>query len=201
MRILGKQENIRVVQLSLFQGVAKALQAAPTIEMKASDNPALQNHDPDPIIFCTAFKKNRFYMVERRSISKMFVVYSPPFCSKPKFAFQFSKREPEDTKSADSDRDIFNEKPSKEEVMAATQAEGPKRVSDSAIIHTTMGDVHIKLFPVEYVFDSTFIECVCVVRCKVLTVFYALQMPQNSGELLRPQQERLLQRPHISSCH
>lgn len=35
--------------------------------------------------------------------------------------------------------------------MAATQAEGPKRVSDSAIIHTTMGDIHIKLFPVEYV--------------------------------------------------
>lgn len=65
------------------------------------------------------------------------------------FPPQFTKREPEDTKSADSDRDIFNEKPSKEEVMAATQAEGPKRVSDSAIIHTTMGDVHIKLFPVE----------------------------------------------------
>lgn len=47
---------------------------------------------------------------------------------------------------------MFNEKPSKEEVMAATQAEGPKRVSDSAIIHTSMGDIHIKLFPVEYVF-------------------------------------------------
>lgn len=64
-------------------------------------------------------------------------------------SLQFSKREPEDTKSADSDRDVFNEKPSKEEVMAATQAEGPKRVSDSAIIHTSMGDIHIKLFPVE----------------------------------------------------
>uniref|UniRef100_A0A8D3ADG3 peptidylprolyl isomerase n=1 Tax=Scophthalmus maximus TaxID=52904 RepID=A0A8D3ADG3_SCOMX len=105
VRILGKLENIRVVQLSLFQGVAKAIQVAPTVEMKASDNPALDNVEPDPTIFCTAFKKNRFYM--------------------------FSKREPEDTKSADSDRDIFNEKPSKEEVMAATQAEGPKRVSDN----------------------------------------------------------------------
>lgn len=71
------------------------------------------------------------------------------------FFFKFSKREPEDTKSADSDRDIFNEKPSKEEVMAATQAEGPKRVSDSAIIHTSMGDIHIKLFPVEYVLTVT----------------------------------------------
>ncbi|KAK7895517.1 hypothetical protein WMY93_020842 [Mugilogobius chulae] len=123
VRILGKLENIRVVQLSLFQGVAKSMKVAPTVEMKASDNPALQNVEADPTIFCTAFKKNRFYL--------------------------FSKREPEDTKSADSDRDIFNEKPSKEEVMAATQAEGPKRVSDSAIIHTTMGDIHIKLFPVE----------------------------------------------------
>lgn len=75
------------------------------------------------------------------------------FCS---FVLQFTKREPEDTKSADSDRDVFNEKPSKEEVMAATQAEGPKRVSDSAIIHTSMGDIHIKLFPVEYVFGSFF---------------------------------------------
>uniref|UniRef100_A0A3P9IRK5 peptidylprolyl isomerase n=1 Tax=Oryzias latipes TaxID=8090 RepID=A0A3P9IRK5_ORYLA len=123
VRILGKLENIRVLHLSLFQGVAKAMQVAPTVEMKASDNPALENVEPDPTIFCTAFKKNRFYM--------------------------FTKREPEDTKSADSDRDVFNEKPSKEEVMAATQAEGPKRVSDSAIIHTTMGDIHIKLFPVE----------------------------------------------------
>jgi peptidylprolyl isomerase domain and WD repeat-containing protein 1 len=67
------------------------------------------------------------------------------------FFLQFTKREPEDTKTADSDRDVFNEKPSKEEVMAATQAEGPKRVSDSAIVHTSMGDIHIKLFPVEYV--------------------------------------------------
>ncbi|NXJ71036.1 PPWD1 protein, partial [Rostratula benghalensis] len=123
VRILGKQENIRMMQLALFQGVAKKHRAAITIEMKASENPVLQNIQADPTVICTAFKKNRFYM--------------------------FTKREPEDTKSADSDRDVFNEKPSKEEVMAATQAEGPKRVSDSAIIHTSMGDIHIKLFPVE----------------------------------------------------
>lgn len=63
VRILGKLENIRVVQLSLFQGVAKAMQVAPTVEMKASDNPALDSVESDPTIFCTAFKKNRFYMV------------------------------------------------------------------------------------------------------------------------------------------
>lgn len=156
MRILGKLENIRVVQLSLFQGVAKAMQVAPTVEMKASDNPALENVEPDPTIFCTAFKKNRFYMVRSHDITRQLqgdkAVVFPQLVSPLIHLFsslQFSKREPEDTKSADSDRDIFNEKPSKEEVMAATQAEGPKRVSDSAIIHTTMGDIHIKLFPVE----------------------------------------------------
>lgn len=117
---------------------------------------------------------------------------------------QFTKREPEDTKSADSDRDIFNEKPSKEEVMAATQAEGPKRVSDSAIIHTTMGDIHIKLFPVEYVlflFCFLAFDRSLVWDSGMFIYFFASQVPQNSGELLRPQQEQLLQRPHIPSRH
>lgn len=68
VRILGKLENIRVVQLGLFQGIAKAMQVAPTVEMKASDNPALDNLEPDPTIFCTAFKKNRFYMVRQPDI-------------------------------------------------------------------------------------------------------------------------------------
>ncbi|KTG38285.1 hypothetical protein cypCar_00018863 [Cyprinus carpio] len=76
VRILGKQENIRVVQLSLFQGVAKAMQAAPTIEMKASENPALQSSDPDPTVFCTAFKKNRFYMVGFQTLT------ADPICPK-----------------------------------------------------------------------------------------------------------------------
>lgn len=76
MRILGKLENIRVVQLSLFQGVAKTMQVAPTVEMKASDNPALKNVEPDPTIFCTAFKKNRFYMVREQRDSPPFSVCS-----------------------------------------------------------------------------------------------------------------------------
>lgn len=63
MRILGKQENIRVMQLALFQGIAKKHRAATTIEMKASENPVLQNIQADPTIVCTSFKKNRFYMV------------------------------------------------------------------------------------------------------------------------------------------
>lgn len=32
------------------------------------------------------------------------------------------RREPEDTKSAEADRDVFNEKPSKEDIISATEA-------------------------------------------------------------------------------
>lgn len=51
------------MQLALFQGIAKKHRAATTIEMKASENPVLQNIQADPTIVCTSFKKNRFYMV------------------------------------------------------------------------------------------------------------------------------------------
>jgi hypothetical protein len=34
------------------------------------------------------------------------------------------RREPEDTKSHDAERDIFNEKPSKEDIISATEASG-----------------------------------------------------------------------------
>ena len=48
--------------------------------------------------------------------------------------------------SGDSDRDVFNEKPSKEEQMAATKSGGGSRVSQMATLHTSMGDVQFKLF-------------------------------------------------------
>lgn len=36
----------------------------------------------------------------------------------------YLRREPEDTKSHDAERDIFNEKPSKEDIISATEASG-----------------------------------------------------------------------------
>ena len=79
VKILGKPENARFVQLSLFQGSAKKPRAAVTVEMQASENPALQNTLPDPTLFCTAFKKNRFYMFTRRELDdvKRFVLLIP----------------------------------------------------------------------------------------------------------------------------
>jgi peptidylprolyl isomerase domain and WD repeat-containing protein 1 len=49
------------------------------------------------------------------------------------------------------DRDIFNERPTREEqsVAAATAGNvtGPSPVANAATIHTTLGDIHIRLFP------------------------------------------------------
>ncbi|XP_021915870.1 peptidylprolyl isomerase domain and WD repeat-containing protein 1 isoform X2 [Zootermopsis nevadensis] len=123
VKIIGKPENLRPLKLALYQGRARKSKAAVTVEMEASENPTLDSVHSDPTLFCTAFKKNRFYM--------------------------FTRREPEDTKSHDAERDIFNEKPSKEDIISATEASGVQRLYDSAIIHTALGDIHLKLFAKE----------------------------------------------------
>ena len=48
------------------------------------------------------------------------------------------------------DRDVFNEKPTREEqTIASAHEPGPKQsnIAHSATIHTTSGDIHLKLFP------------------------------------------------------
>ncbi|GFS84199.1 peptidylprolyl isomerase domain and WD repeat-containing protein 1 [Nephila pilipes] len=118
-----KNENIRPLKIALYQGIPNKSKAAVTVEMEASDNPTLESRSSDPTIFCTAFKKNRFYL--------------------------FTSREPDDIKSVDAERDIFNEKPSKEDIIAATESLSQQQLYNSCVIHTTMGDIHCKLFPKE----------------------------------------------------
>jgi len=68
-RVLGKGENARFLQVSLFQGTANRPKAALTMDMEASDNPILKAVQFDPVLFCTAVKKNRFYMFTTRAPS------------------------------------------------------------------------------------------------------------------------------------
>eukprot|EP00299_Pterocystis_sp_00344_P017686 c8862_g1_i2.p1 GENE.c8862_g1_i2~~c8862_g1_i2.p1 ORF type:complete len:476 (-),score=130.26 c8862_g1_i2:8-1435(-) len=77
--------------------------------------------EDDPTVVCAAFKKNRFFL--------------------------FSRREPDEESDLQSQRDVFNEKPSKAELMAAKPANNP--LGQTAVIHTTLGDIAIKLFPEE----------------------------------------------------
>ncbi|XP_052743857.1 peptidylprolyl isomerase domain and WD repeat-containing protein 1 [Bicyclus anynana] len=118
--LLGKPENLRPLHLALFQGRTNQSKLATTLEMEGSDNPTLLNIKTDPTLFCTAYKKNRFYM--------------------------FTRRGPDDVRSPDADRDIFNEKPSKEDIISATEGQGVQRLYEQAVLHTSLGDVHIRLF-------------------------------------------------------
>ncbi|CAH8610930.1 unnamed protein product [Schistosoma intercalatum] len=156
VRNLGGPENLRFIQLafmpprstSIFYGSTNigsgTSSCVPSLEMLAMANDSLTASNNSatpcnstmmctPVIVCTAFKKNRIYL--------------------------FTNREPHDVKSdgdtvtsgSTAERDVFNEKPTKEEVLAATRdsATAASRLAGSAILHTTLGDIHIRLCPRE----------------------------------------------------
>ena len=64
-RVLGKDESLRFLNLALYQG-SPAKAGLRTLAMAASDNPLLQDKAArDPQLFCTAYKKQRFYIFGR----------------------------------------------------------------------------------------------------------------------------------------
>ncbi|CEL62551.1 peptidylprolyl isomerase domain and WD repeat-containing protein 1 [Rhizoctonia solani AG-1 IB] len=122
VRLLGKDETGRWLNLALYQG-APAKKGITTMAMAASANPILANKEVrDPTLFCTAYKRPRFYM--------------------------FTRDEPEDNKVS-GDRDVFNEKPTREEqtIASAQPVKTAQSLGTTAVIHTTMGDIHCRLFP------------------------------------------------------
>jgi peptidylprolyl isomerase domain and WD repeat-containing protein 1 len=115
---------VRFLNLTMYQG-APAKKGKSTLAMAASANPILAEKEArDPTLFCTGYKRQRFYL--------------------------FTRLGPEDSKS--EERDIFNEKPTREEQTLATNAPSartnrPSHLANSATIHTTLGDIHMTLFP------------------------------------------------------
>lgn len=111
--LIGGGDPTRWLNISLYQD-APAKKGLTTLSMAASANPLLaQKGSRDPTLFATSYKKQRFYI--------------------------FSRSEPEDTK----DRDVFNEKPTREEQSVAL-VEPVKSLTASgstAVIHTTKGDI------------------------------------------------------------
>ncbi|WFD19076.1 peptidylprolyl isomerase [Malassezia caprae] len=124
-RLLGREENMRFLNVSLYQG-APAKKPATSVAFAASENPLAAAESQDPMLFSAAFKRARFYM--------------------------FSRQEPDtdpNSKLAGQDRDVFNEKPTREEQAVASEAPETKKknVITSAILHTTAGDIHLRLYP------------------------------------------------------
>lgn len=62
VRLLGKDETHRFTNLALYQGAPKKKELH-DLAMAASENPLLaESEAEDPILFCTAFRKARFFM-------------------------------------------------------------------------------------------------------------------------------------------
>ncbi|KAH9908677.1 hypothetical protein F4778DRAFT_357959 [Xylariomycetidae sp. FL2044] len=116
VKIFGKDEHIRPVNLAMYQGQPQK-KGVTTVEMAASSNPLLQESETrDPILFTTAVGKVRFYMfTHEEEISR-------------------------------SDRDVQNEKPTMLNPKKAAKAKQAE-TGTSAVVHTTYGDIHIRLFP------------------------------------------------------
>ncbi|XP_021716416.1 peptidyl-prolyl cis-trans isomerase CYP71-like [Chenopodium quinoa] len=124
-RILGKVEsNDRFLRIALYQGDRsnKRARKIPTAAVNVNES-----KDPliDPTLLCCAFKKHRLYL--------------------------FSRREPEETEDATKGRDVFNEKPPADELLAVSELGNSATTSlpDNVILNTTMGDIHMKLYPEE----------------------------------------------------
>ncbi|KAL3324850.1 hypothetical protein AABB24_038782, partial [Solanum stoloniferum] len=124
-RILGKVEsNDRFLRIALYQGdrSSKKVRKIPAAAANANES-----KEPliDPTLLCCAFKKHRIYL--------------------------FSQREPEEPDDPTKGRDVFNEKPPPDELLAVSDIGKSVTTSlpDNVIMHTSMGDIHMKLYPEE----------------------------------------------------
>ncbi|KAG8525342.1 uncharacterized protein KY384_008986 [Bacidia gigantensis] len=118
IKVYGDTEPFRSLNLSLYQGAPQRKQFT-TVEMAASSNPLLQEAESrDPMVICTAVGKPRFYIFTNETdISK-------------------------------STRDIQNEKPRNLNASAdQSQSKQAETLGTQANIHTTMGDIELRLFP------------------------------------------------------
>lgn len=118
VKLYGRHETFRPMNISLYQGQPDK-KGITTLEMAASDNPLLQAAESrDSMLVSSGAGKLRFFMFTN-----------------------------DDTVSK-SDRDVHNEKPRQLGLKnGAQEAAQIARIASEATIHTTMGDIHVRLFP------------------------------------------------------
>ncbi|KAI6226175.1 Cyclophilin-type peptidyl-prolyl cis-trans isomerase-15, Bmcyp-15 [Aphelenchoides fujianensis] len=126
VREIGKGENARFLAVSLCRALPDSREeAATSIQVETAENPNLRKSEPDPMLVACAHNKPRFYL--------------------------FTNAEPyvgDEEEDGHTNRDVFNEKPLKEEAITAVEDDAPQsRSCENAIIHTTFGDIHVELFP------------------------------------------------------
>ncbi|PSR99419.1 peptidyl-prolyl cis-trans isomerase [Coniella lustricola] len=117
VKVYGKDESFRALNLAIYQG-APQKKGVTTVAMAASSNPLLEESEVrDPILFATGVGKVRFYMFTHEE--------------------EISK----------SSRDVQNERPTQDTRKQKAAQEKKAETGTAAVIHTTYGDIHIRLFP------------------------------------------------------
>ena len=118
-KVIGREErNERFMGVSLYQGKAMADTSGQTGKGGTSS----QQKEFDPCMFVTSYKKPRFFI--------------------------FSKRKPIEVDKKGHSRDVFNEKPLKEDLIALEGAKNAN-IANKVILCTSMGDIFIRLFTQE----------------------------------------------------
>ena len=113
---LGIADNLRHTQLACAFEPIQVGKKAMTMESLLANNPALRATDIIDPIIFTVAHNKN-----------RFYLYSQRECN-------------------ENDRDIFNEKPTAEEMLAAQKGEETKRIGEEAILHTSYGDIYCKLY-------------------------------------------------------
>ncbi|EEQ86813.2 hypothetical protein RJZ56_005611 [Blastomyces dermatitidis] len=117
VRVFGKDEPFRALNLAIYQGQPQK-KGVVTVSMAASANPLLQEaEERDPMLASTGFAKVRFYLFTN------------------------------ETEVSKSSRDVQNEKPVGTREDTAATAAKPAETGTAAVLHTTLGDIHLRLFP------------------------------------------------------
>ncbi|KAF3005747.1 hypothetical protein E8E13_006750 [Curvularia kusanoi] len=117
VKLYGREEPLRSLWLTLYQG-APDKKRVTTVEMAASENPLLQEAEArDAMLVSTGSSKVRFYMYTN------------------------------DTNTS-KDRDVHNEKPlAASSSKSSNQANAATPSGTTAVLHTTLGDITLRLFP------------------------------------------------------
>ncbi|KAL4890002.1 peptidyl-prolyl cis-trans isomerase [Aspergillus ambiguus] len=119
VRVYARDEPFRALHLALYQGQPQK-KGVVTVSMAASANPLLQEaEERDPILVSTGFAKVRFYLFTN------------------------------ETEVSKASRDVHNERAAPDGAGAAGRAaaQKPRDMGSSAVLHTTLGDIHLRLFP------------------------------------------------------
>ena len=116
LRVIGKDETPRFTSVYMFQGHAM-LNTSGKTGMGGSSSQGLKEFDP--VLFALGFRRTRFYL--------------------------FSKRNPLQEGTHDN-RDIMNETVQETERALILLQKPNIKLATNVVIHTTMGDIGIKLF-------------------------------------------------------